>query len=174
MAPIDWAIVTLLLFSTVAALLRGFLLEIFSLAGLIVGAFVAGWQYDNFSPLLLHVGLGKNAADAVAFLLIAFGVAILATLLGWLLRGVIRGVGLGWVDRLLGAAFGFLRGAVVVVIAAMVTTAFFPHRVWMQNSRLLPYLIQASNPVEQLFPATLRDKLNAGRVWIDPAYKPAR
>ena len=86
MAPIDWAIVTLLLFSTVAALLRGFLLEIFSLAGLIVGAFVAGWQYDNFSPLLLHVGLGKNAADAVAFLLIAFGVAILATLLGWLLR----------------------------------------------------------------------------------------
>ena len=174
MTPVDWAILAVLLFSTVTALVRGLLLEVFSLVGLIVGAFVAGWQYDVCSPLLMRFGLSRNVADAVAFLVIAVVVAIAVSLIGRLLRGVVRGVGLGWVDRLLGAAFGFLRGAVVVVIAAMATTAFFPHRVWVQNSRLLPYLIQASNPVEQLFPATLRDKLNAGRVWIDPAYKPAR
>lgn len=174
MTNTDWAIVAVLLFSTITALVRGLVLELFSLAGLIVGAFVAGWQYDNVSPLLMHVGLGKNVADAVAFLLIAFGVAVLVSLLGKLLRGVVRGVGLGSVDRMLGAAFGFLRGAVVVLIAVMVTTAFFPHSTWTQGSKLLPYVLQVSHPVEQWFPPTLRDKLMMGRVWIDPVYKPEK
>jgi membrane protein required for colicin V production len=174
MTPLDWAIVALLVFSTVTALVRGLLLEVFSLAGLIVGAFVAGWQYDSVSPLLMHLGLGKNAADAVAFLLIAFAFAIVVSLVGRLLRSVVRGVGLGWVDRLLGAAFGFLRGAAVVIIAVIAIIAFFPHNIWMRDSKLLPYFIQASHPVEQWLPATLRDKLSTGRVWIGPAFKPAQ
>lgn len=174
MTNTDWAILAVLLFSTITALVRGLVLEIFSFAGLIVGAFVAGWYYDSLSPLLMHVGLSKDVADAIAFLLIAFGVAILVSLIGKVLRRVVRGVGLGWVDRLLGAAFGFLRGAVVVLIAVMATTAFFPHSTWTQDSKLLPYVLLVSHPVEQWFPATLRDKLMVGRLWIDPVHKPAK
>jgi membrane protein required for colicin V production len=172
--PVDWGILAVLLFSTVTALVRGLLLEVFSLVGLIVGVFVAGWQYDNCSPPLMHFGLSRNVADAIAFLVIAFGVAIAVSLIGRLLRGVVRGVGLGWVDRLLGAAFGLLRGLAVVVIAVMASAAFFPGAEWMRDSRLLPYFIQASHPVEQWFPAVLRDKLSVGRMWIDPVNKPAR
>lgn len=169
MAAVDWAILAVLAFSTITALMRGLVLELFSLAGLILGVFIAGWQYDNFSPLLMHVGLSKNLADAAAFLLIAFGIAVLVSLIGKLLRKVIHTVGLGWVDGLFGAIFGVLRGAAIVLIAVVAIGAFFPQSMWMRDSKLVPYFFQISHPVEQWFPATLRDKLDVGRVWNHPA-----
>lgn len=174
MSWIDWTIIFVLAVSTITALLRGLVLEIFSLAGLILGIFIAGWQYDNFAPLLMHFGLSKNVSDAIAFLLIAFGVAIAVSLLGKLIRKVVHGVGLGWVDRVLGAMFGLLRGAAVVVIAVVAIAAFFPRSFWMQDSRLVPFFLQASSPVEQWFPATLRDKISVGRLRHDPANLPTQ
>lgn len=174
MTPADWAILAVLFFSTVTALVRGLLLEVFSLVGLIVGAFIAGWQYDVCSPLLMRFGMSKNVADAVAFLVIAFGVAIAVSLFGKLLRGVVRGVGLGWIDRLLGAAFGLIRGLAAVLIVVVATAAFFPGTEWLRDSELVPYFLQASHPVGQWFPAILRDKLSVGRMWIEPANKPER
>ncbi len=52
---------------------------------------------------------------------------ILCTLAAGLVRRTVKAVGLGLVDRLLGAAFGFIRGGLLGVAILMAISAFLPN-----------------------------------------------
>jgi membrane protein required for colicin V production len=58
-----------------------------------------------------------------------------------LLKLMLRAVGLGFVDRLLGAGFGVLRGALIVFVAVLIggMTAL-PRAAWWRDSSLAPPL----------------------------------
>jgi membrane protein required for colicin V production len=51
-----------------------------------------------------------------AFLVLFLATLLLASLLGIALSAIIKKIGLGWLNRLLGALFGVLRGLVIVCI----------------------------------------------------------
>ena len=107
----DWVLVALLVYSTVRAFLRGFLLEAFSIAGLIAGILLASWNYNAVAAKIVPWITPLRTAQIVAFLLIAVGIMILFGLAGKLLRSSASAIGLGFIDRLLGAAFGALPEA---------------------------------------------------------------
>ena len=58
----------------------------------------------------------EAVADAIWFCLLVLGVMLVAAVLGMLVRGLIHGVGLGWLDKLAGFLFGLLRGAVLATL----------------------------------------------------------
>ena len=91
----DLLIVAVLVVSVVAAFVKGFFVEVFSLAGVIVGLFFAAANYGRLAPWVLRVVQNREAANLIAFLLIALLVMLLAGLAGRLLRGLFREVGLG-------------------------------------------------------------------------------
>ena len=104
----DLLIVIVLVVSVISAFVKGFFVEVFSLAGIILGLFIAAANYGGFSLWVLRVVHNREAANLIAFLLIALLVMLVAGLAGRLLRGVFRGVGLGILDRQLGAAVGLV------------------------------------------------------------------
>ena len=57
---------------------------------------------------------------------------------GPFVRGLFRRVGLGIVDRLLGAAFGLVKGCIVVTLVLMGVVAFLARQNWLVTSRLAP------------------------------------
>jgi membrane protein required for colicin V production len=122
----DWFLIVILAFSTIAAFVRGFLQELFSLGGLIVGILLAAWNYHSFAPLLNRFISDPAAANVVAFLLIAIGVMILCTIAGKVLSRTADAIGLGFFDRLFGACFGFARGCLIGVAIMMAAAAFLP------------------------------------------------
>jgi membrane protein required for colicin V production len=158
----DLLIVIVLVVSVVSAFVKGFFVEIFSLAGVIVGLFVAAANYGGLASWVLRVVANPKAANLIAFLVIALVVMLLSGLAGRLLRGLFRGVGLGMVDRLLGAVFGLVKGGVVVTLVLMGIVAFLPRQDWLSNSRLAPVFLTAAHGGSQVVPFALGQEIRQG------------
>ncbi len=76
-----------------------------------------------FLPL---VHIIEALANAIGFLLIAILVMLIAGVLGGILEKTFRWVGLGCLDTLLGAVFGFLQGVLMVMIFVLVVLRISP------------------------------------------------
>ncbi|HEX5234914.1 MAG TPA: CvpA family protein [Silvibacterium sp.] len=162
MALIDWLIVLVLLVSVITAARNGLFLEVFSLAGAIIGLVLASWNYQRLLPWIAHWVHSLAAAEALSFLLIALGVMLLAGLLGRVVRWSVHSIGLGWADRLLGAFFGFIKGFVIITIAVLVIAAFFPQEPWFRHSRLAPGFLTAAHQASIAAPGTLERRIRSG------------
>ena len=117
---LDWALVSVLALSMVVGLVRGFVFECLSLAGWVVAWFVAQWAAPWLGP---HIALGSAGSAlnlGLAFALAFIGALIVWALLARLVRLLIHATPLSVVDRLLGALFGLLRGAVLLLAVATV------------------------------------------------------
>ena len=84
-------------------------------------------------------------ANAVAFFLIAAGVMIAATVAGRLVHSTAHAVGLGFFNRLGGAAFGLVRGCLIGIAILMGISAFLPGTDLVKNSHLAPYFLEGSH-----------------------------
>ena len=178
--PFDWLLLLLLAYSTLRALLRGLILELVSLCGLIAGLLLASWNYSALSHWLRAWLTNRVFADLVAFLGIVVGVSILASLLGRLLRRSAAAVGLGPLDRLLGALFGFLRGCLAAAAMILPVAAFLPASSapaqWIAESRFSPYILSAAHAVSFVVPRDLEQRIRGGTSrlkhtepgWIKP------
>jgi membrane protein required for colicin V production len=157
----DWLIIAVLVLSTVLAIAQGFFLEVFSLAGVVVGFLIAAWDYRLLSA---HLGFINPpwVADITGFMIIFFVIAILAGIIGRIASWGMKQAGLRWIDRALGGAFGLLRGALVVTVIVMATAAFAPQAQWLTNSNLVPYFLVAGRAASWLTPAEVRNRVHDG------------
>ena len=177
MALIDWLIIVVVLVSVLSATKNGFFLEVFSLAGALLGLVLASWNYQRLLPWIAHWVHSLPAAQAVSFLLIALGVMLLAGLLGRIIRWSVHSIGLGWADRIFGALFGVIKGFVLVTIAVLVIAAFFPQASWFRHSRLAPCFLTAAHQASITAPGSLGRRIrngvgmlrSSGPDWLKPA-----
>ena len=162
----DWFLVALLGVSTVAAFQRGIIRVLFSLSGLIVGILMASWNYEALATYLHPWITWRETAEVVAFLLILVGVMIVAGLLAKVMRRTVDAVGLGIVDRLLGAGFGFVRGCLAGVVVMMGIAAFVPESTWVKNSQLAPYFLGGAHAVSFVVPDHFQQQVAEGATRI--------
>jgi membrane protein required for colicin V production len=159
MNPLDWLLAILLTYSVVRAVWRGFIREAFALGGLVVGFLAACWFYAVAAHHLAGLITSPPLAQLIGFLLILVTAMIVGTLLGKLLQKTASAVGLGLVDRLLGGAFGLVRGAVLGLALLLCCTTFLPAGHWIQSSKLAPYFLRADHAVSFVMPADLKRRL---------------
>lgn len=122
----DFIVFALVGASVVAGASRGLLRALITIAALIVGLIVAAQGYEAAGTGLQSLGVfeSKAAADAGGFLLIMTVLLVAGFVAGQLVRGGLRRVRLEWFDRVLGGAFGLLRGLAVCSVMYMALTAF--------------------------------------------------
>jgi membrane protein required for colicin V production len=161
----DWLLVAILVYSTVAAFLRGFFREVFSLVGLVAGILLASWNYPMVA-VRLAVWMPVAVSDVVGFLLIALVVMVVCGLVGKLLHRTVKTIGLGFVDRLLGAGFGLLRGALLGVAVLMAAAAFVPDQSLLKNSQLAGYFLAGAHEVSFVVPGDLQARIRAGALEL--------
>ena len=118
MTGFDYAVLVMLGLSLTLALLRGFARELVSMIGW-VAAFVLSVMFTQTLARQFPESLGPLLSSLLAFLAVFIGVWVLSGLVGLLLSKLIKAVGLGWGDRLLGALLGLVRGAVIVLVTVM-------------------------------------------------------
>jgi membrane protein required for colicin V production len=162
MAVVDWIIAAILVLSVIGAAKNGFFVEAFSLAGVVLGLLVASWNFQRLMPWIVQVIHTPAIAEAIAFLAIALAIMVVAGLVGRVLHRTVHSIGLGWLDRLVGAAFGFLKGCVVVTLGVMALAAFFPQCGWLDHSHLAPYFLSAAHTTTAVTPAELGERIRDG------------
>ncbi|HUN88110.1 MAG TPA: CvpA family protein [Terriglobales bacterium] len=161
MSAADWVIVLGLVLSVALAVSQGFFLEVFSLAGVVVGFLLASWDYHLVSAHLSFIS-PPWAADIAGFLVIFLVTAILAGVIGRIASWGMKQVGLRWIDRALGGVFGLLRGALVVTFTLMAVAAFAPQTQWLQKSNLAPYFLVVGRAASWLTPPQVRHRVQDG------------
>jgi membrane protein required for colicin V production len=117
---IDWALLAVLALSVVVGLWRGFLFEVMSLLGWIVAWFVAQWFAVDLAPHMPIGAPGSTLQLAVSFVGVFVAALLVWGLLAHVVQMLMRATPLSAVDRLLGAGFGLLRGAVLLLAVAFV------------------------------------------------------
>lgn len=163
---VDWAIGLTIVLSTLQAASQGMFVEIFSLGGVVAGLVLGSWEYGRVAPWFLQYVNSKNTANLVAFLAIFFGTVLLAGVAGRIARWAVREVGLGFLDRLLGALFGIIRGGAVVSIILMAAAAFAPESKPLAESEFAPFFLLAARTATWVAPREVREKVREGAVAI--------
>ena len=160
----DWLLIVIVAFSMVAAFRRGLVRAIFGLLGLIGGFQIATWSYDTVGDCITASSLHVSPATAriMGFLLVVVAVAVGLEVVGWLFQKVLRQVGLGPFDRILGVAFGFARGCLIGIALLMATTTFAPQTEVVATSAISPYLFAVAHDVSFLVPQYLQQLMVSG------------
>ena len=166
MSAIDWAIIAIIAISVLVAAAQGFFFEIFSLAGTILGYLIAAWEYGRLAPWFEQYVKSIAIANTAAFITIFAFVVVLAGFAGKITRWALKEVGLRWVDRLLGGAFGLVRGVVVVTVLVMAVATFMPQSKWLETSELSRYFLLSAKSASWMAPSDLRQKFKDGVTFI--------
>jgi membrane protein required for colicin V production len=119
MAPLDWVMLAVLAASFLLGAWRGLVYEVLSVISWIAAFVLAQWFAPQVAALL-SMGAGEAVRYAAGFLLVFIAVVFMGGLLAWLTKKLVQSVGLRPIDRTLGAAFGLLRGAVLLLALAVV------------------------------------------------------
>jgi membrane protein required for colicin V production len=174
MNALDWLILLIMMFSALLAAAQGFFFEVISLAGAVLGYLLAAWGYKRLAPWFLDYVKSAPIADLAGFLAIFVSVVILAGVIARLARWVVREAGLRWVDRALGAAFGFLRGMLIVTAGLLAITAFAPDSQELAGSQLAPYFQIAGGGFSWFAPSEIRQKFREGIIKLRSKAEPAQ
>ena len=137
---IDYGIIGIIAFSVLVSLLRGFVREVLSLASWVLAFFIANHFYPYLSAYLtqLESGYLRNGA-AMGILFVA--TLIVCAIVNFAVAQLVDKTGLSGTDRVLGAAFGLLRGVLIVAAILFFLDTFtnIKQSEWWQQSQLIPH-----------------------------------
>ncbi len=164
MTGLDWTIIGIVALSMVVAYVRGVTRELIALVSWVVGFFAAITLSPLVGSWLPEFGEYPAIRYLVAFVAILLAALFAGALIAWPLGSFIRKVGLGFVDRFLGAVFGTARGVVLVVALALVAgVTSLPRHEWWQNAALAPPLAAAALSLSPWLPAEWAGALDYSR-----------
>lgn len=131
----DYAVLGIIGLSILLSILRGFLRETLSLAGWVAAFFVAKLYTLQLAPLLPQAIPGESLRLLAAFLILFLITLLIGSLLAIALAEVFKKIGLGWLDRWLGAVFGLVRGVLVVgIIVLLGGLTTLPHEAFWRDA----------------------------------------
>lgn len=145
MNALDFGVIAIILLFLVRGIWIGFVRQLASLAGLILGYLFAGRYYEQISPRLSSVISSPQLAFLVTYVLLFLAVFLGVMALGFVLKKVMSLSLLGWFDRLLGGIFGLVKAGVVVTVGFMVLSGLLAdNNPLMANSLAAPHLTKSS------------------------------
>ncbi len=161
MTWIDYAVLAVLLLSVAWGIWHGLVREVVSLAG---------WVIAFLAANLLAGPVGERLPDdlvsrpelrvLVAFAAIFVLSLVLTSLAGLVLSKILKAIGLGGLDRMLGGLFGVLRAAVVIVALALLAgLTSIPQSPAWKTSASAPFLERICMSLKPWLPPALGDRL---------------
>jgi membrane protein required for colicin V production len=153
----DIAVFAVLGVSVLLGVMRGLVKELMALGSWLL-AFVLARQFGPSVALFLPSSL--NPAElriAAGFVIVLFGALLVFWVATFLMTELIKATGLGGTNHFLGAAFGLVRGLVIVVIAVMVGgLTSLPKEPGWRNAWLSPPFEALALAVRPWMPDVLR------------------
>jgi membrane protein required for colicin V production len=169
---LDLIVAVLVAASVVGGFVAGFARGGIGFLAAISGVLFGFWFYGIPAAAVHKHIRSLTASNLIGFFIVYLGVALAGALLGKLLAKLFKWSGLSWLDRLMGAMFGLVRGALIAVAFIAVLLAFTPKPTpnWMVNSAVLPYAIDASNLLAALAPNAVKEAFRESmreirRIW---------
>ncbi|MGE5468114.1 MAG: CvpA family protein [Ignavibacteria bacterium] len=160
MTAFDFALLAIVGASVLLGLWRGVASELLALAAWVAAFFAARYFGTDVGRML-----SKWIADPALALAAGYAAVFVAVLLAFAMGRIVislmlRAVGLGLIDRLLGAAFGVVRGVFIALAAVLVggMTAL-PKEAWWRDAMFAPPLETAVIAAKPWLPAEVAKRI---------------
>ena len=139
---LDLVIIATMIFLLIRGIFRGFFMEVGSLAGVILGVWLANHYQPQMTNYLKAYLPSSNYLPIISFAVIFVIVLVLCNLLGWSLKMIVKKAFFGWADRTLGAGLAILKGIIITYLVIVLLTFFVPSKTpLIARSRLAPLVI---------------------------------
>jgi membrane protein required for colicin V production len=139
---IDYIIIGFLLFLIVRGIMRGFIREISSLAGVILGIWLANLYQPWLTGILKHYLPFPQYLPLLSFIIIFVAILVICNILGWSLKLLFSKALMGWFDKSLGAGLAVLKGIIVIYLVIVILTFYIPAKSpLIANSAIAPWII---------------------------------
>ena len=121
MSIIDIILLICFIPALISGLKKGFIAQLIAIISIFAGIWIS-FEFATITSQWLsqYIEAPENVLRIAAFALIMVGVFITLGLLGKLLEGILNLVMLGWVNKLFGVIFAFLKTALITGIIIMV------------------------------------------------------
>ncbi|HEX8983986.1 MAG TPA: CvpA family protein [Bryobacteraceae bacterium] len=149
----------ILVLSIIGGLRKGIARTGIGFAAVILGLLCGLWFYGLAAGLVGTFVSSRQLANLLGFLLIF----ALVLLLGWLVTALIERflklAHLSWLNRLLGGAFGAVRGVLTCAVLVLVLMVFStkPPPASVAHSRIAPYVMGAARVMAYAAPHEVRN-----------------
>lgn len=160
---LDYLLIIIVGYSVVTGFMAGFARVGIGFAATILGVLFGFWFYRMPGSFLQEYLQSETAANLLGFFVVFTAFILAGGLLAKVLSSAFKWVGLSWLDRLLGAGAGFVRGVVLAIAIVTVITAFAPNAPprFIVNSRIMPYVTAAGGVFAAMAPRQLKDSYRA-------------
>ncbi len=150
--------------SIVAGFIGGFARVGIGFCAAIAGVVFGFWFYKMPAAWFHKFIASQPLSNIFGFLVVFWAILAVGAILAKIVSTLFKWTGLSFIDRILGGAFGAVRGAVIGVGFVAVLLAFAPKPLpnWMVTSKLLPYAVDASNLLASVAPSELKDAFHEG------------
>ncbi|MDA8383264.1 MAG: CvpA family protein [Betaproteobacteria bacterium] len=157
----DYAVLVVVGVSVLLAVVRGAVREVLALGGWVAAFFLAnayagtvqGWLPASIAnPAIRYLG---------AYLAIFLAVLVGMSLVSFTASKLVRTVGLGWLDRSVGALFGLVRGGALVLLGVLglgMTQA--PQQPFWRHSALGAPLVAMASQLKPWLPVELARRIH--------------
>ena len=159
---LDAVVLLILLGSVVYSALKGFVRELLGMLSLVAAFFVSVSFYRVASDPFKEVVKTENIALFLGFAFVFLGTLLLGALVIWIVQKLIKFAHIQWFDRLLGAAFGFIRGWILGSVVFLVLTSFDLQSERIRGSQLAPYYLPGARIIALATPNDLKTRFMDG------------
>ncbi|MBS3807052.1 MAG: CvpA family protein [Bacteroidales bacterium] len=113
----DLVFIVLLIWSAYRGFTKGFILQLSTLAALLLGIYGA-IHFSDFTARMLteHFSISTDYLSIIAFALTFVAIVIAVHLLARLIEKLIQAIALGFINRILGIVFGIAKTAFIISI----------------------------------------------------------
>ena len=162
MTLLDWVLIAILVYSIITSWFKGFTREVLGIITVVVGILLASWFYRSVAGLFKDVVRTENFALFLGFSVIFLATLVVGFVIVWLVTKFVKFAKLQWADRMLGAAFGFIRGWVIGAVVLLALTSFDVQTERLKNSELVPYFLPGSRVIAVVTPYEMKAKFLVG------------
>jgi membrane protein required for colicin V production len=149
---IDAAIIIILILSAVMGFIHGFVKELASLAALVLGiwgaikfsSFTAEKLYDYFDMTGQYVGI-------VAFIITFCLIVVIIHFIGIIADKIVEAVSLGFLNRILGIAFGLIKSVLIMSVVFVVLNVIDSKKSFLPQEKIEQSIFY--NPISDIAPA---------------------
>jgi membrane protein required for colicin V production len=133
---------------------RGLVFEVLSVLGWAVAFYVAQWLAPFVASVLPLQSVSDSVRYAAAFVLVFIVAVFAAGLITTLIKKMVDAMGLRPVDRTLGAAFGVVRGLILLLaVTVVINMTALKTSIWWQESQGAELLTATLSGLKPLLPA---------------------
>lgn len=166
---LDIVLVLILAFFTIRGFLRGLLMELAAIAGLVLGFWLANSQSALLLPIVGRVMNDPTTAYIAAYILTLLSVMLAVWLAVFLLRTALKTSKSSGMDHLFGAVFGFIKGSLLGAILLMVLIINSSDSGFLRESTLQPYLGGVSDWLADYLPNGLKEEYHKNAAGLGRA-----